>query len=104
MEDKPQRGRKRLILPQPIARIGTDLPDVEAQLFEENQRGAVFMMGDNPALPRMPDKPSLLDFYLLRFGPIARRHHCLSAKLALAAGHDETVVIPGHHSDDPSRL
>ena len=51
------------------------------------------MMGDNPALPRMPEKPTLLDFYRLRFGPIARRHHCLSAKLALEAGQDEKVVI-----------
>ena len=41
MEDAPQSGRKRLILAQPIARIGTDLPDVEAQLFEETQRAIV---------------------------------------------------------------
>ena len=60
---------------------------------KRSSRGAVFMMGDNPALPRMPDKPTLLDFYRLRFGRIARRHHCLSAKLALEAGHDEKVVI-----------
>ncbi len=92
-EDWPQANRKRLILPQPIARIGTDLPDIEAQLFEENERGAVFMMGDNPALPRMPATPKLLDFYLLRFGPMARRHHFLSAKLALEAGLDEKVVL-----------
>ena len=93
MADEPQAGRRRLILPQPIARLGTDLPDLEAQLFEENQRGALFMMGDNPALPRMPAKPTLLDFYLLRFGPMARRHLCMSAKLALDAGHDEKVVM-----------
>ncbi len=92
-EDWPQANRKRLILPQPIACLGTDLPDFEAQLFEENRRGAVFMMGDNPALPRMPAKPTLLDFYLLRFGQMARRHHCLSAKLALEAGLDEKVVM-----------
>jgi hypothetical protein len=92
-DEWPQAGRKRLILPSPIGRIGTDAPDIEAQLFEEAARGAVFMMGDNPALPRMPEKPTLLDFYLLRFGPIARRHHCLSAKLALDAGLDEKVVM-----------
>jgi len=85
-EDWPQPGRKRLILPSPIGTIGTDAPDIEALLFEEAARGAVFMMGDNPALPRMPDKPRLLDFYRLRFGPIARIHHAQSAKLALESG------------------
>ena len=87
-------GRKRLILPSAHRTHRHGLCRTrDAQLFEENQRGAVFMMGDNPALPRMPEKPTLLDFYLLRFGTIARRHHCLSAKLALEAGHDEKVVI-----------
>ena len=33
------------------------------------------------------------DFYRLRFGRIARQHHCLSAKLALEAGHDEKVIV-----------
>jgi len=92
-EDFPQAGRKRLIAPQPIGRIGTDLPDIEMQLLEENRRGAVFMMGDNPALARMPENPALLDFYRLRFGRIARQHHCLSAKLAMEAGNDEKVIV-----------
>jgi len=92
-EDWPQPGRKRLILPSPIGTIGTDAPDIEALLFEEAARGAVFMMGDNPALPRMPDKPRLLDFYRLRFGPIARIHHAQSAKLALESGQSEKVVM-----------
>jgi hypothetical protein len=51
------------------------------------------MMGDNPALPRMPEKPRLLDFYRLRFGPIARIHHAQSAKLALESGQSEKVVM-----------
>ncbi len=92
-DEWPQSGRKRLILPSPIGTIGTDAPDIEAELFAEAQRGAVFMMGDNPALPRMPEKPTLLDFYRLRFGPIARRHHALSAKLAMESGQSETVIM-----------
>lgn len=87
-------GRK-LIIPSPIAVIGTgvDFHELEMAALEENSRGTVFMMGDNPALPRMPDKPTVLDFYRLRFGRIARQHHCLSAKLALEAGHDEKIVV-----------
>jgi hypothetical protein len=85
----------KLIIPSPISVIGTgvDLYELEMAMLEENKRGTPFMMGDNPELPRMPDKPSLLDFYRLRFGRIARQHHCLSAKLALEAGHDEKVVV-----------
>ena len=89
----PQSGHKRLILPSPIGTIGTGAADIEPELFEAMQSGAVFMMGDNPALPRMPEKPTLLDFFRLRFGPVTRRHHYLSASLALASGQDEKVII-----------
>ena len=92
-DDFPQAGRMRLILPSAIGTIGTGAPDIEPELFEAMQLGAVFMMGDNPALPRMPEKPTLLDFFRLRFGSISRRHHYLSAKLALEAGQDEKVII-----------
>src|SRR5262245_50645145 len=27
------------------------------------------LMGDDPRLPRMPEKPTLIDFFKLRFGP-----------------------------------
>ena len=92
-DDFPQAGRQRLILPSAIGTIGTGTPDIEPELFEAMQKGAVFMMGDNPALPRMPEKPTLLDFFRLRFGSISRRHHFLSARLALEAGQDEKVII-----------
>jgi len=92
-DDWPQAGRRRLILPSAIGTLGTGAPDIEPELFEAMQRGAVFMMGDNPALPRMPEKPTLLDFFRLRFGSISRRHHFLSAKLALEAGQDEKVIM-----------
>jgi hypothetical protein len=89
----PQAGRKRMILPAPIAMTGTGLPDVEAALLAELGPKAVFMMGDNPALPRMPDRPTLLDFFRLRFGDITFRHLLNSAKQALDDGHEEKVVL-----------
>ena len=55
--------------------------------------GHVFMMGDNPALPRMPKKPALLDFFRLRFGDITFTHLLTSAKRALDDGHDEKIVL-----------
>jgi hypothetical protein len=89
----PQPGRERLILPQPIASQGTGVANVEKAMLQQLRPGTVFMMGDNPALPRMPKAPKLLDFFRLRFSEITFRHLLQSAKTALDAGQDEKVVI-----------
>ena len=89
----PQAGRKRMILPSPVGRIGTDMPDPEPAQLAALSPGAVMMMGDNPALPRMPERPTLLDFFRLRFGDITFRHLLTSAQHALDDGHEEKVVM-----------
>ena len=91
--DFPQAGRVRMILPSPVGRIGTDIPDPERELVAAMDAEHVFMMGDNPALPRMPDKPKLVDFFRNRFSDITVRHLTASAKRALDDGMDETVVL-----------
>jgi hypothetical protein len=89
----PQAGRERMICPQPISSLGTDVPNMERPLLARMSPERVFMMGDNPALPRMPKAPKLLDFFRLRFSEITFRHLLQSAKTALDAGQDEKVVI-----------
>ncbi len=89
----PQAGRRRMILPSPVGRIGTEQPDPEPGLLAALSPDSVMMMGDNPALPRMPERPGLLDFFRLRFGEFTFRHLLTSAKKALDDGHDETVVM-----------
>jgi len=91
--DFPQSAHKRLILPSPQAWVGTGQDDPEPALLKQLKPGVVMMMGDNPALPRMPKKPTLLDFFHLRFNDIAFRHLLTSANVALAGGHDEKVVL-----------
>jgi hypothetical protein len=91
--DYPQAGRRRMILPSPIGYIGTDRPYPEMELLAQMGPDAVFMMGDNPALPRMPAKPKLLDFFRLRFGDLTFRHLLNSAWHALKDGHEEKVVL-----------
>jgi len=70
--------------------------------------GAHFLMGDDPRLPKMPDKPTLIDFFKLRFGPsmhlLQSAHHArkngLPEKMVLACLlHDLAVVgfIRGDH-------
>jgi hypothetical protein len=53
--------------------------------------GKLYMMGDDPRLPRMPDRPTLFDFFMYRFGPA--NHLLQSARLAQKSGAGEKVVL-----------
>lgn len=94
-EDCPQAGRERLVMPQPVANFHADgLNQPEPALLKQmNERQALFMMGQNPNLPLMPERPRLLDFFHYRFTDIAFRHLLQSAKVAMDAGQSETVII-----------
>lgn len=94
-EQCPQAGRERMVLQQPIANFKAEgFVEAETALLQRmRDTGAVFMMGQNPNLPVMPEKPQLLDFFHYRFSDIAFRHLLQSAKTALDAGQSETVII-----------
>jgi hypothetical protein len=49
------------------------------------------LMGDDPRLPAMPEKPTLIDFFKLRFGP--SMHLLQSARHALKANLPEKMVL-----------
>lgn len=89
----PQAGRERLIMPHPLAWQGTgDELDEEGILARLNPK-TVMMMGDNPALLQMPERPKLLDFYRLRFSGMTLRHLLVSAHRALIDGLPEKQVL-----------
>jgi len=54
--------------------------------------GRVMLMEEDPRLKKMPEKPTLMDFFRLRFRP-AQQHLLQSAAIALEAGCDEKVVL-----------
>lgn len=89
----PQAGRERMMLSAPVGRIGRGEVDPEPEMLRRLNPKTVFMMGDNPALPRMPEKPRLLDFFHYRFNDITIRHLLTSAERALAGGMDEKIVL-----------
>lgn len=89
----PQAGRERMIVSAPVGRIGTDVPDPEPEMLRKLNPQQVFMMGDNPALPRMPQQPKLMDFFKYRFNDITIRHLLTSAERALAHGLDDRIVL-----------
>ncbi|QJU57644.1 hypothetical protein HL653_07430 [Sphingomonas sp. AP4-R1] len=92
-DDFPQAGRTRMIVPAPVGRVGTSVADPEPEMFGMMDADHVFMMGDNPALPRMPERPKLVDFLRFRMSDIVIRHLTVSAKRALDDGQDEKIVL-----------
>jgi hypothetical protein len=56
-----------------------------------DDRGRLYLMGDDPRLPRMPARPTLFDFFRYRFAPA--NHLLQSARLAMKNGVDEKVAL-----------
>ena len=86
--------RRRIIMPPAAAVMGTPASACQGALLAEARHpDTVFMMGDNPALPTMPARPTLKDFFQLRFSKIARTHLLQSARVARENGLDEKVIM-----------
>ena len=50
------------------------------------------LMGEDPRLPAMPERPTLIDFFNLRFGP-SKMHLLQSARLAQKNGLPEKIIL-----------
>jgi hypothetical protein len=87
------KAHERLILKPAVAWRGTGEPDTELAILAQLSPGTILMMGDNPKLPKMPDRPTLLDFFRYRVTDITFRHLLSSAKRALDAGQEEKIVL-----------
>ena len=86
--------RRRIIFPPAAALMGTPASACQGALLAEARHpDTVFMMGDNPALPTMPERPALKDFFTLRFSKIASAHLLQSAKVARERGLGEKVIM-----------
>ena len=55
--------------------------------------GQRLLMGEDPRLPQMPEKPTLLDFFQYRFAPGPQQHLLQSANLARRNGLSEKMVL-----------
>jgi hypothetical protein len=55
--------------------------------------GRLYMMGHDARLPKMPDKPTLFDFFRLRFAVGSSAHLLQSARLAMKNGLPEKIVL-----------
>jgi len=59
--------------------------------FKKNNPDKFFLMGADPRLPAMPEKPTLIDFFKNRFASL--NHLLQSAALAKKNGHNEKVIL-----------
>jgi hypothetical protein len=65
--------------------------DPRAPISRPPDDGRLYMMGHDPRLPRMPERPTLFDFFKYRFAPAT--HLMQSARLARKNGASEKVVL-----------
>jgi hypothetical protein len=64
---------------------------IEGGSNDPKMAGKLFLMGHDKRLPKMPDQPTLFDFYRLRFS--AGQHMLQSARLAQKNGLEEKIVL-----------
>jgi hypothetical protein len=85
---------KRVVVKPALGTMGTPEYFTRFDVLEDVKLGKCkVMMGDDPALPKMPEAPELFDFFRLRFAPSQANHLLQSANLALKAGVEEKGVL-----------
>jgi len=65
--------------------------DPRLPIQRRDAKGKTHVMGPDPRLPPMPERPTLFDFFRLRFGP--SNHLMQSARLAQKNGAGEKIVL-----------
>ncbi|CAN5783126.1 hypothetical protein BH11PSE3_BH11PSE3_19260 [soil metagenome] len=73
-----------------LAEADMSAPPNASAVMMANPKARV-LMGDDPRLPAMPEKPTLIDFFRLRFGP--SMHLLQSARHAVKTGLSEKMVL-----------
>lgn len=87
------RGETRLVIAPALATMGEAFHDSKYRAFETVGPCRRMMMGDDPRLPKMPERPTLLDFFRYRLAKPAVNHLLQSAALAQRSGQPEKIVL-----------
>jgi hypothetical protein len=92
LEEEKMHEMERIITRSTIAHLmdGNVTMDTGPEMRAKHP-GQFFLMGDDPRLPPMPEKPTLVDYFRHRFASTA--HLLQSATHALKGGHPEKVVL-----------
>ena len=74
--------------------LGEKDPSREQRTFQASPNTQRMLMGDDPRLQKMPERPTLMDFFRYRWGTSGSVMHLMqSANLARKNGLDEKVVM-----------
>jgi HD domain len=92
LEEQKMHELERIVTRSVLFNLADGKVETEsgAALMAKNP-GKFMLMGADPRLPRMPEKPTLVDYFRCRFASTS--HLLQSAALALKAGHPEKVVL-----------
>jgi len=91
LEHRMSEELDRLVVKSVLFTSGDVDPSRAAALSPSSFAGRKLLMGDDPRLLRMPEAPTLFDFFERRFNPA--NHLLQSAAIAMKAGHDEKVIL-----------
>ena len=93
LEEKMSRELDYIVIKSRLYSMaeGDMSPAPNAGALMAKHPNARVLMGDDPRLPPMPEKPTLIDFFKYRFGPAA--HLLQSAKHVVNAGLPEKMVL-----------
>ena len=91
--DLEVNGEIRVVLDPSLVTMGEPFHDSKFKVFETLCEGRRLMMGDDPRLAKMPEKPRLLDFFRFRLAKPAVNHLLQSAAKAQRSGQPEKVVM-----------
>src|SRR5215470_8345110 len=92
LEERMMHDLEHIITKSVLFNLADGKVEIEsgAELMAQNP-GKTMLMREDPRLPRMPEKPTLIDYFKGRFASTA--HLLQSATHALKAGHDEKIVL-----------
>jgi len=92
LEEQMERELERIITKSVLFNLADGKVEMEGgAALQAKHPGKLMLMGEDPRLPKMPDKPTLLDYFRYRFA--STNHLLQSATHALKAGLDEKVVL-----------
>ena len=92
LEEQMMHELERIVSKSTLSFLADGKVEMEGgwELLEKNP-GKYLLMGADPRLPQMPEKPTLVDYFRCRFASTS--HLLQSATHALKAGHSEKVIL-----------
>src|SRR5580704_13361342 len=92
LEERMAEELERIVTKSVLFNLADGKVEMESgPALQKKYPGKYMLMGADPRLPAMPDKPTLVDFFKYRFATTA--HLLQSAKHALKNGENEKVVL-----------